>query len=461
MKHWEELVRVVFSGRNDIEEWRLADPARAAAKGYPREFRSSIIDDHGIIFVDVVVDETGRVFCHEVNGPNAVGSDALTGNSATRAASEVKQTLRRVRELGLLNGSLRRAFVTVHAHQHWRTFRTGGEYYPRVARFAEGLENALGAGVAIRGPDDQPGDESATVVVGDVPSVGARLDVDAFGNFNFAGRPVAFIGNPNLLWELVRLGRLRARDGRVEGANLRLLHAWRLAHVIHDKALQQKLFAGTGITPLANFTARTRAEALALTRRNLVRGPVVLKPNAGSGGAGVHVVVPAMSDGQIAAVIERVINDVSAKYGPNSEATVFPLRGFDFVKSTGYPIGAGRHLWDLRIAVEFEPGVARAYPVTFRLTPAPFDPSSFHENRDMWVSNVSGRDWTCLKSGLDDEALALAGVSQEQIELMFRASVQWLDRAWDAATRDVTGQTFEDAAEAEDPSFYPRALFRA
>ncbi|MGB0671402.1 MAG: alpha-ketoacid dehydrogenase subunit beta, partial [Rhodospirillales bacterium] len=39
---------------------------------------------------------------------------------------------------GLLDaaGRIREPFATVHAHQHWRWFRTGGEFYPRVDAFA-------------------------------------------------------------------------------------------------------------------------------------------------------------------------------------------------------------------------------------------------------------------------------------------------------------------------------------
>lgn len=460
MKHWESLVRVIFAAHNDIEEWRIADPELAAARGFPREFASAIVDDHGIVFVDVALDAaTGEPICHEVNGPNAVGSDALTGESSARAASEVAQTIRRARERGLVReGRVTHPFVTLHAHQHWRSFRTGGELYPRVARFAAELEARLGASVALRGPRDALGDEAVSVIVGDVPSVGAHLTV-AHETFAFRDRPVAFVGNPNLLWELVRLGRLVVRDGRVVGADLRALHAGRLAHVIHDKALQQRLCEGTGLRPLRHFEARSRAEALAMTRAALADGPVVLKPNAGSGGTGVHVVVAAMDDAAILAVIDRLVGDVAAKYGANCEATLYPLRGFEFVRSTPYPLADGGHLWDLRIALELSPGRIRAYPVTFRLAPAPFDAGRFHTERDMWISNVSGRDVTFLKSGLDRRELAKVGIDDAGLDRIIDASVRWLERAWDGATRDPGGRVFEDEAELAEPGFYPRERF--
>ena len=89
------LLRALASRVNDIEEWRLGDPALAAAKGYPRQYPAEIIDDWGIVFLDLALDRSGELTCHEVNGPNAVGSDALTGDSIARARNEATQAVRR------------------------------------------------------------------------------------------------------------------------------------------------------------------------------------------------------------------------------------------------------------------------------------------------------------------------------------------------------------------------------
>src|SRR5690242_18586554 len=126
--HARRLMRMISSRANDIEEWRLGDAALAAAKGYPREFPAEIIDDWGIVFLA----------CHEVNGPNGVGSDALTGDSIDRARNEAAQAALRARDMGYLDasGRLIRPVVTVHAHQHGAFFRTGGEFFPRVGQFA-------------------------------------------------------------------------------------------------------------------------------------------------------------------------------------------------------------------------------------------------------------------------------------------------------------------------------------
>lgn len=454
----DRLLRMLCSGlSNDIEEWRLADPARAAAAGLPRAFATPAIDGRGIVFIDLVLDaHSGEPMCHEVNGPNAVGSDALVGDSDARAENEARQAVERARATGLIaaSGAVRTPFVTLHAHQHWRSFRTGGEFYPRVGRFADHLEALLpGATIRLASPADPDAAADVTAVAGDVPAVARDLEV-VDGRLRWRGRPVAFVGNPNLVAELVRTRKIRGLADLDDVAR-RAFHAWRLVGLIHDKGAQQRLLAGTGIRPLACFEAGDRAAALRATRELLARGPVVLKPNGGSGGAGVHVVVPAMDDAAIAERIERVLADCLAKYGENAEASAFPIRGFEFVESTGYPMGDGGHLWDLRIAVLFEPGRAVAYPVSIRLAPEPFDRATFHLGRDQWISNVSGRQQTLLLGGFDPAALAAVGVTPAILERMMAACVRWTEKAWDGAARDPSGETDEDVAERESPGFYP------
>ena len=466
--HSHRLLRSILSGLNDIEEWRLGNAALAAAKGYPREFPAELIDDWGIVFLDVVIEAgSGDIVCHEVNGPNGVGTDALTGDSRFRAENEARQTLQRIRDYGYLdaNGRLTQPVAALHAHQHWRFFRTGGEFFPRVDHYAACLDSVLpGNDVALRGASQPIGDEDIAVVFGDVATVAAALSVDPrTRRFMYGGRPVVFIGNPNLLAELVRVERL-TRDGRrYPDADLRVLHAGRLTEAIHDKGLQQLLLKRTGIRPLDYFEAPTREAALRQTQAMLKRGAVVLKPNAGSGGAGIRVAVRGMSDTEIEALIASVIEDCRAKYGENVERMLFPLRGFEFVRSTGYPMADGGHVWDLRIGVLFEPGRAQVFPVSIRIAPDPFDEQSFHLARDQWVSNVGGRQVTLLKSGMDDEALAAVGMTPEKLELAMRASLTWTLKAWDAAMRDggAKGSVYEDDCESSDPSFYPVEKFAA
>jgi hypothetical protein len=465
--HSHRLMRTLASRHNDIEEWRLGDPALAAAKGYPREFRAEIIDDWGIVFLDLAIDAgSGELTCHEVNGPNAVGSDALTGDSSARARNEAMQAARRAHDLGLLHadGKLRRHVVTVHAHQHWAFFRTGGEFFPRVAQFAEGLEEFLpGNAVAVREAGEPFGAEQITVVFGEVPRVASGLSINQQDRFEFSGKPVIFAGNPNLLPELVRLGKVHAHYSAELGPAMRVLPAWRLTPIIHDKALQQRLLRGTGIRPQRHFEATSTADAMSKTREALRHHAVVLKPNGTSGGAGVHIVVPGMSDEKIRERIEKLLSDCRIKYGDNVEHMIFPLRGFEFIPSTAYPMAAGGHLWDLRIAVQFEPGKASAYPVSIRFAPKPFDPATFHDDRDQWISNVSGRQSTHLKSGMDDEVLNAVGLTPERMDLALKASVTWTLKAWDHSVRNggYKDTVYEDEAERENPSFYPRMKFTA
>jgi hypothetical protein len=240
-----------------------------------------------------------------------------------------------------------------------------------------------------------------------------------------------------------------------------VVHGGRLTETVHDKGLQQLLLERTGIRALDYFEAFTVEAALLQTQAMLERGAVVLKPNAGSGGAGIRVAVPGMSDTEIQALIAGVIEDCRAKYGEHVERMVFPLRGFEFVRSTGYPMADGGHVWDLRIGVLFEPGRAQVFPVSIRIAPDPFDEQTFHRTRDQWVSNVGGRQVTLLKSGMDDQALAAVGMTPAKLDLAMRASLAWTLKAWDAATRDggAKGSVYEDDCESNDPSFYPVEKF--
>lgn len=462
----DRLLRIVLAHWGDIEEWKLADPAVAAARGFPRRVSVEGVDEGGILFVDVTIDaRTGSPVCHEVNGSNAVGSDALTGDSRGRAGIEVRHALRRIHALGLrgAEGRLARPLVTIHAHQHWGAFRTGGEFYPRVGLFAEGLADLLpGVGMEVRGALEDLGDEDLSVVVGDVPSIGEHLEPALRGEgFLYRGRPVVFLGNPNLAVELLRRGRLRREDARIAGADLGSFLCPRLLHLVHDKATQQALFEGTAIRPLACFEAWSRGEAIARTIEHLARGPFVLKPNGGSGGTGVRVAVPSMDDAELRAVVDGVTADFAKKYGESSERVLFPIRGFEFVRSTGLPMEDGEHLWDLRVAVEFEAGMASLYPVSFRLTPAAFDERTFHLDRDQWISNVSGRKVTLLRSGLDAETLHAVGMTDARLDEVLAACAAWTVNAWRATAPAAApvSLSYEDECEKADAAFYPREKF--
>jgi hypothetical protein len=460
------LLRMLSSRLNDIEEWRVGDAALAAAKGYPREYPAEIIDDWGIAFLDLALDAaTGLLTCHEVNGPNGVGSDALTGDSIDRARNEAAQAARRAREMGYrdAHGRLNRQVVSIHAHQHWVYFRTGGEFFPRVEQFAQAIAEFLpGQEAVLRDATDALGNERVSVVVGEVPRIAAALEINPeTERFEYFGRPVVFAGNPNLLPELVRLRKIPSGYSAELPPAMRIFHAWRLSPLIHDKALQQRLLRGTGIKPQRHFEAVTEEEAVVRAREMSRHDAVVLKPNGTSGGTGVHVVAPGMPERAIRERVAAVIADCRAKYGSNVEEMIFPLRGFQFMRSTGYPMADGEHLWDLRIAVPFEPGRAWAYPVTLRLAPRAFDPATFHRDRDQWVSNLSGRQSTHLKSGMDDEVLARVGLTPEKMQLALDASVLWTLKAWDYSVRNCghKERVHEDEAEERDPAFYPVAKF--
>jgi len=331
-----QLIRAILTHFGDIEEWRLGEPARAATKGYPRAYDGSSIDDYGIVFVDIAVEEgTGALICYEVNGPNGIGSDALTGDSFARAKNESLQTLQRMRDFGHLqsDGSLNTPVVTLHAHTNWNLTRSLGEFYPRVLSFADILQEMLpGNAMALRGAGEELGSENISVVSGEVQSVAEKLRVDPVtGRFTYNDRPVVFAGNPNLLPELVRTGKLERDGADYSCADLRVFHAWRLATTVHNRSLQQTLLSGTGIKPIPCFESMTVEDALTTTRRMLSDGAVVIKPNGCSGGTGVHVAVPGMSDAELRARIHAVVGDCVTKYGVNADTQILPIRCFPFV----------------------------------------------------------------------------------------------------------------------------------
>ncbi len=457
----QKMIRAILARYGDIEEWRLGDASRAAAKNYPRAYDGAPIDDYGIVFVDIAVEEaTGELICYEVNGPNGIGSDALTGDSFARAENESLQTLQRLRDFGHLrsDGRLDTSVVTLHAHTNWGLTRSLGEFYPRVLSFADILrEKLLGNAMELRTGEEEPGEEKISVVSGEVRAVAKKLHVDAAtGRFTYCGRPVVFAGNPNLLSELVRTKKLERDGAGYARADLRVFHAWRLASLIHNRTLQQELLSGTGIKPIACVEATSLDGALAVAKKMLSKGAVVLKPNGCSGGTGVHVAAPGMSDAEIRARLQAVLGDCTAKYGENADAQILPIRCFPFVQPTLFPMDDGGHAWDLRIAVMFEPGRLFAYPVSMRIAPIPFDAGSFHRERGQWVTNVSGKKSpdapraATLISGLDDDALRAAGLSEEKLEKVLAAAAAWTRKAWAAMKASPSAATRQASASAAE-----------
>ncbi len=116
---------------------------------------------------------------------------------------DAQQAIRRAREYAYIGADNRftTKVVTIHAHQHWKFFRTGGEFYPRVAAFADCLVTELpGASIECFAAGDTLGDEDVAVIMGDVPAVAANIELDNVKRrFVYRGRPAVFMGNPNLL----------------------------------------------------------------------------------------------------------------------------------------------------------------------------------------------------------------------------------------------------------------------
>ena len=244
----DRLARIIVSGIRDIEEWRLGDPALAEAKRYPREYPAELLDDFGMLFIDLTIDaRDGSLVCHEVNGPNAVGSDALTGDSTHRADNEARQALRRAKEIRLSQARriVRQASrdrscapaLAVLSAPAVSSFRAS----PGLATFLQNCFREMRSA-----PIPRPmlwAMRMSRSLMGDVPAVCANIEVNPEnGMFEYRGRPIVFMGNPNLIPELERIGRVSHLCRTSGEVNLRPMHAWRLCGLVHDKARQQESF---------------------------------------------------------------------------------------------------------------------------------------------------------------------------------------------------------------------------
>jgi hypothetical protein len=158
--------------------------------------------------------------------------------------------------------------------------------------------------------------------------------------------------------------------------------------------------------------------------------------NGGSGGTGIRFCPPWFDDSKRANELRLLVAGAAKKYGDNIEDTLFPIRTFEFVRSTGYALEDGQHLWDLRVQVLISPGKIQASPAIIRLCPEQFDPTLF--TRDSVVSNLSGRPpsiqfmrspWARNETD-QTSVLEACGVEAARLDDMLTACVRWCERAW-------------------------------
>lgn len=300
------------------------------------------------------------------------------------------------------------------------------EFFARATAFASLI--ASERSVALRWPDEACGAEDVTVVCGPMPAVAQRIDC-VEGGFSWGDRRVSFACNPNLLGELLRQGKIDDAD-RWTAIASSIFHDGSLVHVINNKARQQGVAEGTGISPLYCEEASSIEVGIDVVQRFHARGLVAVgKISAGSGGAGISF----FPLGQVAAAIESGLADMVASatqhYGSQAARTAFPLRFFEFARSTDYLLRDGPHLWDLRVLCLVSPASIEVTPCLMRICPAPFDGSTY--SREAVVSNLTGRPASLefVRSAMDATALRAAGIDAANLTRMLRACAAWCEKA--------------------------------
>ena len=163
------------------------------------------------------------------------------------------------------------------------------------------------------------------------------------GSLHYRDRPIVNAGNTNILPALVRNGVI-SRHGMGYAVDYSMFHDGRLAPLIHDKGAQQQIAECTGFTPMRWQTCMTPDEVVRSVASFSHDGlPAVIKPTATSGGAGIEFFGPDSTEADIRMTLDRLLDTVRVKYGPQAEKSVWPMRVFEFAQSTPYPVEGAEH----------------------------------------------------------------------------------------------------------------------
>ena len=343
----------------------------------------------------------------EANGSNGALSSTVAAGDHLRARHMAFAFESKVRPAGPVSVLL----------CHQEGFLHLPEFFGRAELFKDEL--SLCHDAAVRGCDEDPGTEAITIVCGstaDVAAMTARRGSELF----YKGRPVVFASNPNLVPELARQGVI-SRIGDAYDIDLGFFHEGDGTLLIHNKAGQQDVAAGTGIVPLACRLAHSREgwmDAVEWFRsRNLA---CVGKLHSASGGTGIEMVRPDMTDAECDKVHDRILAAGAEKYGVAVAQTAYPIALFEFADSDPVVLAGAQHRWDLRVMALVYPGGVDTYPCVGRLCPAPINASW---SRDTWVSNLSGRDGAAAMKFL--RTPSELGLGQEAIQRILGSCAEW------------------------------------
>lgn len=383
--------------------------SRIRAKANPRHslhIEAPEVKAPAFFLADVTVSR-GLVRLIEANGSNGALSSTIALGDQLRARHMAFAFATKPRPAG--------SVVAILCHQ--AGFLHLGEFFVRAELF--NAELAQRHDSMLRGVGEELGEEEVSVVCGSTADIADLLERKD-GKLFYKGRPVVFASNPNVLPEAARRGRIENNDGAYDIA-VDIFHEGASTPVIHDKALQQELAAGTGILPLEWRLVENRDGWLAAVEWFQRRGmPCVAKMHAGSGGTGIELVTPEMGQGKALAVLDRLLDSARNAYGDKAEETAFPVALFEFAMADPVQFEGRPHLWDLRVAAFVEPGGVECHACVGRLCPAPFDGSW---QRDTWVSNLSGRDGNRADRFL--RAPGELGLADNDLDRILEATAKW------------------------------------
>jgi hypothetical protein len=270
-----------------------------------------------------------------------------------------------------------------------------------------------------------------TVVTGPIPDVVAALRLEQ-GMLAFRGRRVIFFSNQNLVAALARRDGIDVKAAFDSISSDTIHEGAAMAQIGIDKALQQELARGTGITPVASRRGAGLKETVELACEMAhTYGGAVVKPDASSGGTSVVMVDPQHSRRAITEMITAGRTKMLAKYGPRWERTC-PLRVYEFVhvKPAVRDDGA-RFRWDLRFEVLARPGTTVITPTVARTCPRPIGSQITPATA---MTNLTGRARGENERLSPRELLRRSGQDLEIVDEIAEGLLQWV--------RNALGATF-------------------
>lgn len=369
---------------------------------------------YGIAVFDITLTEQNEIRLIEVNGSNA-GLTSIFDNDVARSRhmwttfSQKPPTQSAVVILPFKPG-----------------FMHLPEFFGRATAFASLISRQRST--AMRSAEEDLGAEDVSVVCGSIPVIAAHMHA-CEDELYYRNRIISFACNPNILAEIKRREVIHF-DAEIYRIGEELFHDGPFVRLIHDKGMQQDIADGTGITPLYHEEAQTIDDAFNVIQRFHQRGLVAVgKINAGSGGAGISFFPTGQPVAETKKELSAMIASALQHYGKGAERTLFPLRFFEFARSTDFALADGPHLWDMRMLCLVSPEFVEVIPCVIRICPESFDGRNY--SRESVVSNLSDRPPSLrfIRAAMDLSALSAIGMTPANLRRVVHACAMWCGKA--------------------------------